>query len=74
MQTSEMQGHQVHFDKRWLKPRKSFPPGFRFEPMNDPLHFIILALAIAVGFLVLLGVAGGLMNHAPPVAPDFYSG
>jgi hypothetical protein len=42
--------------------------------MNDPLHFIILALAIAVGFLVLLGVAGGLMNHAPPVAPDFYSG
>ncbi|MDA1142518.1 MAG: hypothetical protein O3B01_28475 [Planctomycetota bacterium] len=42
--------------------------------MNDPLHFIILVLAIVVGGMVLLGVIGELMNLPPPSPPEFYPG
>jgi len=74
MKTSEIKGRRVHFNKHWLRPTNSSLPGFRLEPMNDPLHFIILVLAIVVGGMVLLGVIGELMNLPPPLPPEFYPG
>jgi len=74
MKTPTIQGQKVRFNQHWLKPTNVSSPGFHLEPMNDPLHFIILVLAIVVGGMVLLGAIGELMNLPPPVAPEFYSG